>query len=248
MNRLLILTKNISVEHYLQEQLQKLNYEVLVSVSIWENWEQSGTIDPFLQSFQWIFLSETLSDQEVRRFGEYVNSDCLVRIVGEEPSEAEVSEWFISDWILATASLERLREKLVHKSLTHQAAFFEEQRVQPFYGDSPLSELKKQVFPICFSDIHFTKLEKDIINRLVTAKDLSLAREELCHGWRSKNQNSKLSQLSSSITRIRKKVLDTYGIKDAVMTVWGEGYQLNTYFYHCLLKGEFQNYSQSIRT
>ena len=248
MNRLLILTKNISVEHYLQEQLQKLNYEVLVSVSIWESWEQSGTIDPFLQSFQWIFLSETLSDQEVSRFGEYVNSDCLVRIVGEEPSEAEVSEWLISDWILATASLERLREKLVHKSLTHQVAFFEEQRVQPFYGDSPLSELKKQAFPICFSDIHFTKLEKDIINRLVAAKDLSLAREELCHGWRSKNQNSKLSQLSSSITRIRKKVLDTYGIKDAVMTVWGEGYQLNTYFYHCLLKGEFQNYSQSIRT
>lgn len=31
----------------------------------------------------------------------------------------------------------------------------------------------------------------------------------------------------------------TYEIKDAVMTVWGEGYQLNTYFYHCLLKGEF---------
>ena len=248
MNRLLILTKNISVERYLQEQLQKLNYEVLVSVSIWESWEQSGSIDPFLQSFQWIFLSETLSDQEVSLFGEYVNSDCLVRIVGEEPSEAEASEWLISDWILATASLERLRENLVHKSLTHQATFFEEQRVQPFYGESPLSELKKQAFPICFSDIHFTKLEKDIINRLVAAKDLSLAREELCHGWRSKNQNSKLSQLSSSITRIRKKVLDTYGIKDAVMTVWGEGYQLNTYFYHCLLKGEFQNYSQSIRT
>lgn len=248
MNRLLILTKNISVEHYLQEQLQKLNYEVLVSVSIWENWEQSGIIDPLIQSFQWLFLSETLSDQDVKRFGEAVGSECLVRIVGEEPSEGVVSDGPVSDWILANASLERLREKLVHKSFVNQAAFLDEQRIQPFYGDSPFSELKKQAFPICFSDIHFTKLEKDIINRLVAAKDLSLPREELCHGWRSKNQHSKLSQLSSSITRIRKKVLDAYGIKDAVMTVWGEGYQLNTYFYHCLLKGEFQNYSQSIRT
>lgn len=248
MNRIVILTRNISVESYLQEQLQKLNYEVLVSVSSWENWENSGRIDPFLKSFQWIFLSETISDNQAREFGEQFRSDCLVRIVGEEPTETVISEWrewYISDWVLADASLERVREKLIHKTLVHQVEFSD---AYSFYRDQPLSDSKKKAFPLYFSDIHFTKLEKEIINRLMAAKDLSLAREELCDGWRSKNQNSKLSQLSSSITRIRKKVMETYGIEDAVRTMWGEGYQLNSYFYHCLLKGEFRNRPQGVRT
>ena len=251
MNRILILTKNISVESYLQEQLQKLNYEVLVSVSMWEIWENSRKVDPFLKSFQWIFLSETISDNEARDFGEQFSINCLVRIVGEEPSEDVTSEWsdcHISDWVLANASLERLREKLVHKILLSQVAFTDDQMIQPFYGNQSVGNLKKKAFPLYFSDIHFTKLEKEIINKLVAAKDLSLARDELCHGWRSKNQNSKLSQLSSSITKIRKKVAAAYGIEDAVMTVWGEGYQLNAYFYHCLLKGEYRNYPKSITT
>ena len=89
-----------------------------------------------------------------------------------------------------------------------------------------------------FSDIRLTKREKKIIQQLMDAKDLSLSRDQLCQGWRSKNQNSKLSQLSSAITRIRKKTLEVYGIEDTIHTMWGEGYQLNTFFYHCLLKGE----------
>lgn len=251
MNRILILTKNISVESYLQEQLQKLNYEVLVSVSIWEIWESSGRVDSFIKSFQWIFLSETISDDEAKAFGEQFRTDCLVRIVGEEPEKAAFSEWknwHISDWILATTSLERLREKLVHKTLLYQVEFTNNQSIQPFYRNQPVMEYKKKAFPLYFSDIHFTKLEKDIIQRLMAAKNLSLAREELCRGWRSKNQNSKLSQLSSSITKIRKKVMATYGIEDAVLTLWGEGYQLNAYFYHCLLKGEYQSHPQQITT
>lgn len=249
MNRILILTKNISVESYLQEQLQKLNYEVLVSVSIWENWENSGRVDHFMKSFQWVFLSETISDTEAKGFGEQFSTDCLLRIVGEEPTEeasTEWSNWHIFDWILASTSLERLREKLVHKTLLNQIEFSNGQLVQPFYGDQPLSDVKKKAFPLYFSDIHFTKLEKGIINRLMAAENLSLARDELCHGWRSKNQNSKLSQLSSSVARIRKKVAEAYGIEDAVMTLWGEGYQLNAYFYQCLMKGEFRNYPKSI--
>lgn len=248
MNRIVILTRNISVESYLQVQLQKLNYEVLVSVSSWENWENSGRIDPFLKSFQWIFLSETISDNQAREFGEQFRSDCLVRIVGEEPAETVISEWrewHISDWVLATSSLERLREKLSHKTLVHQA---ESSNGNLFYGDQSLSDARKKAFPLYFSDVHFTRLEKEIIHRLVAAKDLTLARDELCQGWRSKNQNSKLSQLSSSITRIRKKVMEAYGIEDAVRTMWGEGYQLNSYFYHCLLKGEFRNHPQGVST
>lgn len=244
MNRILILTRNISVESYLQQQLQKLNYEVLVSVSLWENWEHSRKSDHFMESFQWIFLSETISDAETRDFAEQCQQDYLVRIVGEEPSEETVSEWRrwrIFDWLLATTSLERLREKLLHKSLIQQVASTQGPNSAAF----TLSQSKK-AFPLYFSDIHFTKLEKDIIRRLITSKSLSMKRDELCRGWRSKNQNSKLSQLSSSVTKIRKKVFEAYGIEEAVHTIWGEGYQLNAYFYQCLLKGELHNQSQRL--
>lgn len=242
MNRILILTKNLSVETYLQQQLQKLNYEVFVSSSIWERWENSGKIDPFLKSFQWVLLSETLSDAEVKELGIQFRTNCLVRIVDEEPSEAIVSEWLdyhIFDWILANASLERIREKLLHKTLLNQVEYGIEQTAQE--GDSrPLLSYSKKPFPLYYSDIHFTKIERGIINQLMMAKNLSLGREELCESWRSSNKNSKLSQLSSSVAKIRKKVEEAYGIEDAVITLWGEGYQLNAYFHRCLLKGEFQ--------
>ncbi|MBO0413695.1 helix-turn-helix domain-containing protein [Enterococcus hulanensis] len=249
MNRILILTKNISVETYLQQQLQKLNYEVLVSVSIWEMWENARRVDHFMKSFQWIFLSETISEGEAKEFGEQFRTDCLVRIVGEEPSAEAVSEWdkwHIFDWVLAATTLERLREKLLHKSLVQQVEFNQGQMTQPFYETRSLAGKNKKAFPLYFSDIHFTKLEKEIIQRLVDAKSLSLKRDELCRGWRSKNQNSKLSQLSSAVTKIRKKVFETYGIEEAVHTIWGEGYQLNAYFYQCLLKGELHNQSQRV--
>ncbi|MBX8936954.1 helix-turn-helix domain-containing protein [Enterococcus gilvus] len=249
MNRILILTKNISVETYLQQQLQKLNYEVLVSVSIWEMWENARRVDQFMKSFQWIFLSETISEGEAKEFGEQFRTDCLVRIVGEEPPKEQVSEWdkwHIFDWVLTATTLERLREKLLHKTLMQQVEFIQAQATQPFYEARSLAEKNKKAFPLYFSDIHFTKLEKDIIQRLGKSKSLSLKREELCRGWRSKNQNSKLSQLSSAVTKIRKKVFEAYGIEEAVHTIWGEGYQLNTYFYQCLLKGELRNQSQHV--
>lgn len=239
MNRLLILTKNISVERYFQEQLQKLNYEVLVSVSIWENWVKSRELDPFIKSFQWIFLSETISDNEVRIFSDYLDSDRLVRIVEEEPNEATVTrlaDWHILDWVLADASLERLREKMTHKNLLNQL----EEMTSPF-------EQYKTAFPLYFSDIHFTKLEKKIIHQLMVAKNRSVSRDQLCDGWQSKNQNSKLSQLSTMINKIRKKVAEAYGINDAIHTVWGEGYQLNTQFYRCLLAGEYHKHEQKAK-
>lgn len=249
MNRVLILTKNISVDTYLQQQLQKLNYEVLISASLWDIWENSHRLDQFIKSFQWVFLSETISDSEAKEFGEQFRTDCLVRIVGEEPSEETVAQWLdwhIFDWILATTSLERLREKLVHKTLMYQVEFVNGQTLQPIMDPQMWADQKKKPFPLYFSEIHFTKLEKEILNRLLAAQDLTLTREELCHDWRSKNQNSKLSQLSSSITKIRKKVLGAYGIEDAIRTMWGEGYQLDSYFYQCLLKGELSNFPKSV--
>ena len=252
MNRILIITKNVSAESYLQEQLHKLNYEVMVSVSIWDIWESSRRVDQFVESFQMIFLSETISDNEAKEFSQKLKSDCLVRIVGEVPSEEDVSEWgdwHISDWVLTSSSLERLREKLVHKTLLYQVQFTKRrQTIKPLYRNQSLTNYKKKAFPLYFADIHFTRLEKEIIHSLMEAKDLSLSRDELCQNWRSKNQNSKLSQLSSSVTKIRKKVIEAYGIEEAVMTLWGVGYQLNNFFYHCLLEGEYRNHSESIHT
>lgn len=239
MNRILILTKNISVDTHLQKQLQKLNYEVLISVSLWDHWDHSRKLDNFIQAFQLIFLSETISNEEAKEFGKQLRNDCLIRIVGEVPSEstlAEWSNWYISDWIMTNASLERLREKLIYKHQVLQNEF-----INDHLGNYPM-EQRKLIVPIYFSDIHFTKLEKEIIHRLIKAKNLSLRRDALCQGWRSKNQNSKFSQLSSAVTRIRKKVVEVYGIEEAIRTLWGEGYQLSKYFYHCLVKGEFQRH------
>lgn len=237
MSRILILTKNISVELYLQEQLQKLNYEVFVSVSMWERWRQTSRLEPFMETCQWIFLSETLSDAEAKGFGEQFGRDCLVRIVGEELSEeasAEWRTWQIFDWVVSAITLEQLREKLVHKKLMYQVDLRKDQ------SNHSNLDYQEKIFPLYFSDIHFTKVERSIIHQLMEAENHSLTRDALCQCWHSKNQSSKLSQLSSTVTKIRRKVSEAYGIEDAVMTLWGEGYQLSTLFYQCLLKGEYR--------
>lgn len=244
MNRILILTKNLFAERYLSEQLQKLNNEVMISVSIWENWENSGRIDDFVKSFQLILLSETLTDKETEAFGKQFNTNCLLRIVGEIPSEEMISEWkywHIFDWIFADTTLERLREKLLYHPPLDQVVFEDGSiKGKEMLGGTVTLDYTRKPFPLYYSDVHFTKNEKGVINQLMTAHNLSLTRDELCADWRSKNQNSKLSQLSSTIAKIRKKVNEAYGIEEAVITLWGEGYRLNPYFHRCLLKGEFQ--------
>ncbi|MGM0113142.1 helix-turn-helix domain-containing protein [Enterococcus sp. DIV0187] len=227
MNRILILTKNLSVESHLQEQLQKLNYEVFTTTSIRDIWVHSQRMDNLVKSFRWIFLSETITEEEAKAFAQQFqfNVDCLVRIVGEEPSEESVSEWntwHISDWILTNTTLERLREKLTHKALLYQVALTDGKQRTPVYEKELVLEQKKRTFPLYFSDVHFTKLEKKIICRLMAATNQTLSREQLCHGWSSNNINSKLSQLSSAITKIKKKVMDAYGIEDAIRTMWGK--------------------------
>jgi Response regulators consisting of a CheY-like receiver domain and a winged-helix DNA-binding domain len=246
MNRILIITKNVFVEKPLQEQLQKLDYDVLVSAGIWEKWLQFGYVDPFVESFQWVFLSETISDEEANAFGKGFISDCLVRLtdsysVEERRTKGPTGPFY--NWLALPTSLEDLRNNLItffsSPTIVVKKTDVDTEELQLSGEGRALPNSLKTPFPIYYTDIHFTKMEKMILHQLVISGNKRLTREELSSSWHSKNKNSKLSQLSSTITSIRKKVKQVYTIDKAIFTYWGEGYQLNTHFYRCLLQGEF---------
>lgn len=65
--RIIILTKDLYRDIVLQNQLQQLNYEVLISESLYWQLVNRVSIDRDLSHFQWIIFSPTLSDEEISR-------------------------------------------------------------------------------------------------------------------------------------------------------------------------------------
>lgn len=83
-----------------------------------------------------------------------------------------------------------------------------------------------------FSDLRLSSKEKKVLLMLHYSDEKILSRKELVNSiWEVEENESTLSQLSSIIKRIRRKILESGVSSSAITTLWGRGYLLEYELY-----------------
>lgn len=231
MRPILILTKNLVIEQTLQQQLQYLNYEVFCSVELFDRLRTgasqdetpNGVLEQFLASYQAIILSETLSDGEVQTLLPILRSKdrILLRKLGGEPSakeEEQMKDVGITDWLIADHSIDYVREQLSEKLAAYQT---ESMNIVFFYpNQQDLGDVEKLKASL-------STREKSALSCLLEARGEVVSREALCARiWNDRPNNSRLSQTSVLIKRIKMKLELAGYDPEKLKTVWGSGYLL----------------------
>jgi len=236
MRPILILTKNLLIEQQLQNQLQHLNYEVLCSVELLNQLKMSiqtmkanaesqrGFQKNVLINYQAIILSETISDGEIQELipNIQISKQVILRKLVEEPGKKEkerLKELGISDWILVDDSINSLREQLSEKLSAFRG---DESNIIFLYQDEEGTNDTTQLNR-CLS-----KREKATLECLFKSQGKVVSREDLCtYIWNEEPSNSRLSQTSMLIRKIKQK-MEKLGFKaETIQTIWGEGYLLS---------------------
>lgn len=225
MRPILILTKNLLTERKLQEQLQHLNYEVFCSVNIMKQLKSNPNRLQMLESYQGIIFSETLTNQEIRDLLLYINPEgnLLVRKMMHEPTEQEsheLEQMGMKLWIREGEPLDLLREHLAQQLLNYskkenpQVVFLYQRENTP----KTLEEFKS-----CL-----TKKECKTFECLLNSEGLLVSREILCsYIWGGSPNNSRLTQISVLVKRLKQKLHDAGFQGELIDTVWGNGYRLS---------------------
>lgn len=252
MNQILILTRNVLAEEQIQQKLQSLNYEVYSSSNIFNFYRQQkkGTI--FLKFFQYVILSETLSEAEVAEvlplLSEYPVA--IIRMVRKKVTELEqdyLSEDKLNAIITSGDSSDELREcfytlgkafggsgntnkgtpnkKVIQ--LSGRASMMQSKHAHSFeVSEEELSIEERRRLSETLQRLTLT--ESRILNILIQAGDQIVDREEICRIiWNGEVNDSHKASLSSTITRIKNKFEQTYLERKAIHTVWGKGYRIN---------------------
>ncbi|MGG5332578.1 helix-turn-helix domain-containing protein [Enterococcus sp. AZ163] len=225
MRPILVLTKNLLTEQTLQEQLQHLNYEVFCSVAMLEQIKQSPNRKQMIESYQAIIFSETLTDQEIRELLIYVNDEnnLLVRKLIHQPSEQETEKLHqmgIDLWIFEGESLDLMREQLAIQLVSCQN---KESSDVVFLYQKEHSPRSLEDFKECLS-----KNERLTFDCLIQENGRLVSREALCyHLWEGPPNNSRLTQISVIVKRLKLKLRNVGFHEDLIDTVWGQGYRLS---------------------
>lgn len=225
MRPILVLTKNLLTEKELQEQLQHLNYEVFCSVNILRQLQNKPNQTKVIKGYQVIIFSETVTNHEIQELLLFIAAEgvLLVRKLMQEPTkqeQEELNQLGLDMWICAGGSLDILREHLASQLLNHRKK--ENNNIFFFYQkeDSPktLEEFKKGL----------TKKEKTAFECLLTNEGSLVSREMLCqYIWNGGPNNSRLTQISVLVKRLKQKLQEAGFQEELIETVWGCGYQLS---------------------
>lgn len=201
--RILVLTKNISYELELQQELQSLNNEVFVTRNEFDDY----LLTTCAELFNCLFVSETFSDKEF--FDIYYEITPLytgrvVRILPEDETPEQ-------------ASKEGVNIAYVHRSFINLRDFLGAMVTTKKGNPNTIS---KEEFHRILSDkerMFFTSLENGEI----------ISRQDMCWLlWGEGETASKKSQLSTLAKRLNIK-LDEYNYTDRrIKTRWGKGYML----------------------
>ncbi|WP_288227955.1 helix-turn-helix domain-containing protein [uncultured Enterococcus sp.] len=212
------MTKNIMNELAVQEKLQKLNFEVLCSTSIFEMILRNDyTWGP--EFYQVIILSETITNKElegiVPKLKEKKKTVFRKYLDEVHPEEEEELAYLEMDTWLS----EDIPSNLLREVISKGGASTEQQ--QKFIIDS-LDHLL----------MDFTKTETSLFKYLYKSDATFVSREDLCwHIWDTHPTNSKLAHLSVLVNSIRRKLIQKGFPPNTVETVWRKGYHLTKDFY-----------------
>lgn len=225
MRPILILTKNLLTEQKLQEQLQHLNYEVFCSVTLLSQLRSSPNRTQMIQSYQAIIFSETLTNLDIRELLVFMPNEgnLLVRKLMHEPSKKEIEElkkMGINLWICDGEPLDLLREHLALQ-LSH---------CQKKEASNIVFLYQKDDSPKTLEDFktRLTKKECKAFECLFAGEGELISREVLCNYiWEGAPNNSRLTQLSVLVKRLKTKLNEAGFQEELIHTVWGNGYRLS---------------------
>lgn len=227
MKRILILTKHILGEQELQNILQHLHYEVFLLTYQ----EQSEfALHDFVTYFDLIILSGTLTNQEAKGLKGQLSlrSVDLLDLAAQSANQREFAINRLTGnsyqqaigGITSTVALQPYQSepKLAALNWTAREAENQPTAEQPQYFYLSLSQL-----------------EKALITELAQYENQVLSRQHLCQAiWHEDCTNSHLSQLSTLVKNIKRKVARTGFDRESILTIWGKGYKLTKECYQYL--------------
>lgn len=224
MSQVIILTSNLYSEQTLEQDLKFLGHEVFCTSKMILNPQSLSLNKQLFNHFDFVFLSETLSEDHADHIVQMLNLFSIVSIrkISQIPTKQKEAEWKaqgITQWLMNTAAIEELREKMTAASGIHKI-----KESSPYNTDILAEE------QVLFR-FRWTKTEQKILDVLLKNKGAAITRDRLCEEiWESGNTNSRLSQLSYTVSHLKRKLRNSGITEEMIKTVWGEGYQINPHF------------------
>lgn len=223
MERILLLTKCIERERNMEDNLRQLGHEVFLSSQLFNSCIQQPQVSSITDLFKIIVLSDTLTNQEVVLLLRSLKFQDvrILRKIENVPSEDERYFWTgkgIHDWLTPAMSIEEMREILINSedSVTDLICYEEDESFEKIFLSSLMINFTQQRF----------------LQLLYEEKGKVITRHEMCELlWNRPGNASNLSQLSSLVKVLRKKLIDQGIEGESIITVWGQGYQLSENFY-----------------
>ncbi|MEO1770250.1 helix-turn-helix domain-containing protein [Candidatus Enterococcus ferrettii] len=223
MSQIILLSSCPYAEQSFEKNLKLLGHEVFCTSQLNHELNFHGTGKQLFHFFEYVFISETISDEQTKSIIEELDSLPLtiIRKVSQQPTKQKVSEWEmqgISNWLLNISNIEEIRDKMVlaSKEMVHK---------RRTTSKPCLSHLEKENL---FFQLHWTKTEKRIMDAFLKNEGMFITRNRLCElVWNSECTQSRLSQLSYTINKLKKKLKDVGINEEMITTSWGKGYQLN---------------------
>ena len=222
MSQILIFSNNPLNEQPFEEKLRRLGHEVFTTKKLIDLCLLPNVKNEFVRIFHHIILSETLSNAEAKELAGVFStfSIPLSRKSDESLEDTEYEEWKalgVTEWIESQPSIESLREKL-----SSDRARNEEKLIF-----LPRSENK-----LSLPNLPLSACELKLLRILYEQQEQTISREELClRMWNREKNNSTMSQLSVTVTRLKEKLASLHITGPIIETFWGQGYRLDEAVY-----------------
>lgn len=217
MSKILILTSNLLAETALQQDLQKMNYEVFLSTSILKSLLKKSVSPRLLESFPVVILSEYLSEKEVHSVMAVLakQNKLVIRRTMSETQKVSEQEPVSYLWSFPHQPLIELKQQIEDFKPYNQAAgAFEDDKIKLWQAGA------------------FTPTEQTMIRLLYQQKGKLTTKEELCsYLWDAPITTSRRVQIYTLIGRIKEKLAQL--VRDVVFigSQRGNGYYLTDQFY-----------------
>ncbi|EOH93004.1 winged helix-turn-helix domain-containing protein [Enterococcus pallens] len=226
MSRILMLTRCQYAEEELERLIRRLGHELFCTMSILDTIKYGKASSEFLEQFQIILLSETISNQECQEIIRQLDKDQFIfiqlsgNVLSKEEQERKQHEG-ITHCLSTSASLETFREVLSQQPKGRTEGVFS------------LSTNDKYLPEDLLALLSLTKMEKRVFQQLIDSEGQTVSREDLCREiWEIEPNQSTQSQLSTLIRKIKAK-MEKLGINSGcIKTQWGLGYMLDMEVLH----------------
>lgn len=230
MGCILILTRNVLSESKLQEELQQMNYEVLISTNIYTQLQYHIPMGQVLSYFQLVIFSEYLTDNEITQvLPKLVESDVpLMQRVNQNRSVLTNQSWrkdntvFVSE---TTASSQVFREQI-------ESLLCEKSQDEYWVDYYKKEEWKEPEKTNIYRALSFSRNDWKILEILYQADGKLVTKEDLSElVWNQPLNKSRMVQIYTSIGHIKEKLQGLQPEKILIGTQRGRGYFLTEHFY-----------------